>query len=153
MIRQTILVSTLVAFSLLTACDRQPNAGNTVPAATTTAVASQPSTQPAAAMGSAATGVIAWGPHKTVQGQTFNVQKDGESGLWIKTSGVSLARGAAVTFDGKLLEKVYFNADKGTVTTTIPAEDLATAGMKHIVLKPSADGPGIDVGDFEVTAP
>jgi hypothetical protein len=43
--------------------------------------------------------VTNWGPRSTLQGETFNEQPDGHSGIWIKASGIPPA--TIMLFDGK----------------------------------------------------
>lgn len=151
MMRHLIVVSSLVVFSLLSACDRHApeQADTTVPAADTATPAATPA---AAAPESTVPAIAAWGPRKTLQGQAVNPQKTGESGIWIKVEGVKVSKNATITFDGKKVEKVHVRPAGDLVTMGIPLDYLVTPGKKSIVLKPSPDAPEMVVGDFEVIA-
>jgi hypothetical protein len=149
--RQIIFISALVAFSLLTACDRQAApAASTAPASSSTAAAAPVVAAPATAV---ATGpaVVGWGPRKAEQGKATNPQHGGE-GLWIKVSGVKLTHFSVIMFDGKPVKEFHVKPTGDTITAVIPLEDLVAPGMKHIVLKTGTTGPELAVGDFEVTA-
>lgn len=117
--RASLLLLTLA----LAACDSQHTpapgqaASNEVPAPSAMA---EP-TEPVAAK------IIKWGPEKVPAGKTFNVQADGNSGIWFELE-TPVPAGTLVTgtFDGKPLIGPVVNGKFGAAT--IPLDYLAKPG-------------------------
>jgi len=68
-----------------------------------------------------------WGPKSTVQGENFNEQPDGHSGLWVKADGASAS--VVVVF-----------ADKNQATQIYP--DLITSGIRGQFMHEVINTPG-----------
>lgn len=144
--RRYALASALVALSLLAACDRNPpEAAAPAPAPAPAADTATPAVAPQPPA------IVSWGPQSTVVGVAANAQKGGESGLWIKANGPVFVRGTIVTFDGKTVENVSVAPSGEVMTMLVPADYIATPGMKQIVVRPGGNGPDLVVGEFEVT--
>ena len=148
--RRYTFASALVALSLLSACERNPpDAPATVATPTPAqATATPPAADTAAPV--AAPTVAKWGPHSTAAGVAFNAQADGQSSLWIQANGRLFTRGTVVTFDGKPVDNVTVTPAGDLMTMLIPADYIATPGMKPVVLRIGGTQELV-VGDFEVT--
>lgn len=68
-----------------------------------------------------------WGPKSTIQGETFNEQPDGHSGLWFKASGASIS-----------VDVVFANVNQ----TTAVYSDLITSGIRGKFMHEVINTPG-----------
>ena len=136
-----------LAFAL-TACDSQPTAAPG--SASTPAVAAPaPMAEPTAPVEAAAPKIIKWGPERVKAGEPFNVQADGNSGIWFELeTAVPAGTSIAGTFDGKPLIGPVINGKFGAAT--IPVDYLATPGTYPMQLHIPADGPAIAAGSIIV---
>jgi hypothetical protein len=92
--------------------------------------------------------VVNWGQQTTPAGSTFNVQRDGNSGVSFELNQPAPATELSVTFDGKPLTGVV--ASGVIVTATIPAEFLATPGAYPVEIQIPALNRKITAGNFTV---
>jgi hypothetical protein len=70
-------------------------------------------------------------PDASISGQSFNVQRDGESALVVK--GANFTPGAAVYFGGTPLTTAY--SDAGTLTASVPAHLLRTTRAVRVYVR------------------
>ena len=127
----------------LSACDSQPTAA---PGAAVPPPAPLPeSTAPVASTPAATPKVIKWGPERTKAGEPFNVQADGNSGIWFELD-TAVPEGTSITgtFGGKPLIGPVVNGKFGAAT--IPVDYLATPGTYTMELHIPAGGPAIAAG-------
>lgn len=92
--------------------------------------------------------VVQWGPKSTKAGTPFNVQPDGNSGIFVELSGDVPLTKFEGTIGGKPLSGVV--ASGKVVTATILTEYLATPGNYPIELVVPAANARIAVGAFVV---
>jgi hypothetical protein len=139
----------LVLLSLcfaLSACDSQPTAAPGAAADANAVPAPAPIAEPAE---STKLTVIHWGPEKTKAGEAFNVQADGNSGIWFELDReVPPGTSIAGTFGGKPLIGAVVNGKFGAAT--IPLDYIATAGTYPMELHIPAEGPAIPAVDIVV---
>lgn len=133
---KTHLAAVAIA-TLLCACNPPP-------------AATGPTNAPAASEQAASLAVVNWGQRSTKAGVPFNVQADGNSGIWFELN-QALPVQFTASFDGKPLTGVV--ASGVLVTATIPAEYLATAGIYPVTLEVPARVTRLVAGDFEVESP
>lgn len=143
----------LLSLTLLaSACDSQPTAAPAAPAAPSPAAGTAPAevaaSESAAAEAAAALSVVQWGPEKTQVGKPFNVQPNGNSGMWFKMSSVPPPSEYAGTIGGKPMGTVVANGD--IVAGTVPPDYLATPGSYPVVLTITTTGQKFEVGNFVV---
>lgn len=134
---------------LASACDSQPTAAPAAPSpADGTAPAEVAVSESAAAGAAAALTVVQWGPEKTRVGKPFNVQPNGNSGMWFKMSAVPPPGEYAGTIGGKPMGTVVANGD--VVAGTVLPSYLATPGSYPVVLMITTTGQKFEVGNFVV---
>lgn len=92
--------------------------------------------------------VVNWGNQTTAPGVTFNVQRDGNSGISFELNQTVPTSEITGTFDGKPLTGIATNGV--IVTATIPGEFLSKAGSYPVELQIPALSVQIPAGDFEV---
>lgn len=140
----------LLSLTLLaTACDSQPTPGpgaaapveGTEPAAAANAESAE--TQPAAALT-----IVQWGPDKTAAGEAFNVQPDGNSGMWFQLSSVPPPAEYAGSIGGKPMIAVVANGN--IVAGTVPPDYISTPGTYPVVITITTTGQKFEVGNFVV---
>lgn len=95
--------------------------------------------------------VVNWGDRSTRAGIPFNVQADGQSGIYFELSQPVRSAGVNVSFDGKPLDGVVVNGS--IVTATIPSAYLAEPGSYPLVLELQPAATRIEAGDFQVVQP
>lgn len=140
----------LLSLTLLAAaCDSEPTPA---PGAAAPVEGTEPAA--ASATGSteseapAALSIVQWGPDKTAAGETFNLQPDGNSGMWFQLSSVPPPSEYAGTIGGKPMISVVANGN--IVAGTVPPDYLATPGTYPIVLTITTTGQKFEVGNFIV---
>ena len=132
-----------LAFAL-SACDSQPTAA---PGSTAAVPPPAPIADPATPAVSATPKVIKWGPERGKAGEPFNVQADGNSGIWFELeSPVAAGTSIAGTFDGKPLIGPVLNGKFGAAT--IPADYITAPGTYAMELRIPAEGPAIPAGSI-----
>lgn len=130
-----------LAFAL-TACDTQPTAS---PGPSSAVPPPAPMDEPAAPVEASAPKVIKWGPERAKAGEAFNVQADGNSGIWFELeSPVPAGTSISGTFDGKPLIGPVVNGKFGAAT--IPVDYVAAPGTYAMELHIPADAPAIQAG-------
>lgn len=92
--------------------------------------------------------VVNWSQRGTAPGVTFNVQRDGNSGISFELSQPVPTSEITATFDGKPLTGIATNGV--IVTATIPGEYLAKAGSYPVELQIPDMALKIPAGNFEV---
>lgn len=148
---KTLKLGTLGLFSVLgalalTACG--PEQPAQAPAGTA-ASASAPAAAAAPAPLSAIK-IEAFGPKSTKAGVSFNEQPDGSSAIWARADQPLEGRDAALWFNGQRLGGRGIKG--GTVSGTIPASALTTAGTYALEIRLGADGSELasDKVDFVI---
>jgi len=139
------IFAALVLAVALAGCNPQegvPPANPAKPSTTDTA------TGPAASPATSEYKVVNWGNKTTGPGVTFNVQRDGNSGISFELNQPVPTSEITGTFDGKPLTGVATNGV--IVTATIPGEFLSKAGSYPVALQIPALSVNIPAGDFEV---
>jgi hypothetical protein len=138
--------SLLLLALVLSACDSQPTAA---PASTAAVPPPAPLPEPAKPAVAAVPKVIKWGPEHAKAGEAFNVQADGNSGIWFQLDqDVPAGTSITGTFDGKPLIGPVVNGKFGAAT--IPVDYIATPGTYAMELHIPADGPAIAAGSITV---
>lgn len=134
---------------VLSACDSQPTAAPGAAASNAPAVAAPaPMPEPGSVVPSAVT-IIKWGPERTKAGEPFNVQADGNSGIWFELdAAVPAGTSISGSFGGKPLIGPVVDGKFGAAT--IPVDYLATPGTYPLELHIPADGPAIAGGSIIV---
>lgn len=89
--------------------------------------------------------IINFGPVSVKSGQDFNIQTNGESAIWLQTTGN--INSAVVKFDEKTL-KPFFNDN--LLTCNIPKEFYQKPGEHKIYLKDESTGLTSNVVIFTV---
>lgn len=138
----------LLSLTLLAAaCDSQPTPppGAAAPVDGTEPVAAS-ATDSAESKASAALTIVQWGPDKTTAGEAFNVQPDGNSGMWFQLSSVPPPAEYAGTIGGKPMISVVANGN--IVAGTVPPDYLSTPGSYPVVLTITTTGQKFEVGNF-----
>jgi hypothetical protein len=80
--------------------------------------------------------ILKFGPDRIVAGESFNLQRDGKSAMWIKTSGATFC--AVIVFRGHALPTVVENPSM--VTAGVPDELCSMAGKADVHLKDRLSG-------------
>ncbi len=73
-----------------------------------------------------------FGPHSVKQGGTINLQKNGDSALWVNYIGRP-PKGSYIVFNGKKLDTVI--GDDGVATAVVPDSELSKRGKKEFFLE------------------
>jgi hypothetical protein len=95
--------------------------------------------------------VEAWGPQATVQGQAFNEQPDGHSGIWVKAAGAPAS--VVLQFDGKTQgTQVYAGHLTSGLRGEYIHEVIDTPGVYRVELYDKATLTRQVLGDFTVNA-
>lgn len=92
--------------------------------------------------------IVNWGLRGTAPGVTFNVQRDGNSGISFELNQPVPPAEITATFDGKPLTGIATNGV--IVTATIPGAYLSKAGTYPVELQILGLAPHIPAGDFKV---
>lgn len=92
--------------------------------------------------------VVNWGQKSVVAGESFNVQRDGNSGVAFELNRPAPEGEVRVFFDNRSLPSVA--VDGVIVTATIPPEHLATPGSYPVVLELAGEAGRVEVGAFVV---
>ena len=130
----------------LSACDSQPTPAPGAGAAANAVPAPAPMAEPAKPV---AVTVVKFGPERAKAGQAFNVQADGNSGIWFELDAAAPAgTSIAGTFGGKPLVGPVVNGK--FAAATIPLDYLEKPGTYPIELHVPATGPAIAVGSMIV---
>ncbi len=95
--------------------------------------------------------IVNWGEQSTRAGVPFNVQADGQSGVWLELNQPSPPADIVVNFDGKPLDGVVVNG--AIITATIPPEYLSEPGNYPVVIELQPAGTRVEAGNFEVVQP
>lgn len=95
--------------------------------------------------------IVNWGEQSTRAGVPFNIQADGQSGVWFELNQSSPPAGVVVNFDGKPLDGVVVNG--AIITATIPPGYLAEPGNYPVVIELQPAGTRVEAGNFEVVQP
>jgi hypothetical protein len=95
--------------------------------------------------------VEAWGPQDTVQGQTFNEQPDGHSGIWVKAAGAPAS--VVLQFDGKTQDtQVYADHLTSGLRGEYMHQVIDTPCVYQVELYDKATLTRQVLGDFTVKA-
>ncbi len=137
--------ASLLLTLLLAACDSQPT-----PAP---GQAASPQVPPPSRMTEptepAAVKIIKWGPEKVPHGKVFNVQADGNSGIWFELdSPVPAGTSIVGSFDGKPLIGPVVNGK--FAAATIPVDYLSAPGTYSMELRIPADSKPVPAGKIVV---
>lgn len=93
-----------------------------------------------------------WGPKSTVQGEKFNEQPDGHSGLWVKTDGVSVS--VLVVFAGKnQATQVYSDLITSGLRGQYMHDVINTPGEYSVALYDRSKQLIQPIGQFQVVEP
>jgi hypothetical protein len=92
-----------------------------------------------------------WGQRSTPAGVPFNVQADGNSGIYFEFYQHAAPGDVVVTMGGKPLTGAAVSG--AMVTATIPPEYLAEPGRYPVVVELQPAGTRVQAGDFEVVQP
>lgn len=134
-VRSIALVACLVA--AMAGCTDQNGAASSS-AGTTSVSASE----------AAALKVKSWGPKNTPTATTFNLQPDGNSGVFAELTGPVPQTRFTASLGGKPLSAVV--ASGNVVTATVPKDYLAAPGSYPLELQIPAMDIRIPAGDFVV---
>lgn len=137
---RTLALMAALATAMLGCTEQGTPPAATDPAATATTAA------PAAKVSDLK--VVQWGPKNTSPGVAFNVQPDGNSGMFVEFDGPLPATKFEGTLGGKPLQGVV--ASGNVVTATVPADYVAAAGRLPLELFVPSENARISVGEFVV---
>jgi hypothetical protein len=110
----------------------------------------QPTLVPIAVPAATELEILNWGPKSTPQGQAFNAQPDGSSGLWFEVSGGETIGEAQVLFGGQ--PALVSTVQPKLVTAGIAPEALAQPGTWEVSIKQLSTGKIFPAGTFTVEA-
>jgi hypothetical protein len=92
--------------------------------------------------------IVRWGPDHAKAGESFNIQPDGNPGVWFELSGPVTGVELTATLDGKPLTGVVANGN--IVTATIPLDYLTVPGTYLVELQTPSLGKKMLAGSFTV---